>query len=108
MAHLTWLEDAAYRRLLCLYYRKEQPIPVESTKRADWCGRYRRQSREAVATVLREFFELTDGGWVNKRCDTEIEAYRSEGTGQTERTDRRAVVRKKERNRQTQWVSVGF
>ena len=26
-AHLTWLEDMAYTRLMRLYYRREQPIP---------------------------------------------------------------------------------
>ena len=76
-AHLTWLEDAAYRRLLCLYYRKEQPIPVEIDQACRLVRAVSKAEREAVATVLREFFELTDGGWVNKRCDTEIEAYQA-------------------------------
>ena len=76
-AHLTWLEDAAYRRLLCLYYRKEQAIPVEIDQACRLVRAVSKAEREAVATVLREFFELTDGGWVNKRCDTEIEAYQA-------------------------------
>ena len=76
-AHLTWLEDAAYRRLLCLYYRKEQAIPVEIDQACRLVRAVSKAEREAVATVLREFFELTDGGWVNNRCDTEIEAYQA-------------------------------
>ena len=76
-AHLTWLEDAAYRRLLCLYYRKEQPIPADLDKACRLVRAVSKAEREAVSTVLREFFTLTDEGWVNKRCDTEVEAYQA-------------------------------
>ena len=30
--HLTWIEDAAYRRLLDVYYVKEGPLPKHKAK----------------------------------------------------------------------------
>jgi len=74
-AHLTMVEDCAYSRLIRLYYRSELPIPAD-TKRA--CRLVRAQSkpeRDAVVVVLKEFFELKDDGWHNKRCDEELTAY---------------------------------
>lgn len=73
-AHLSWLEDAAYRRLMCLYYRREQPIPADLAQACRLVRASNKQEREAVETVLREFFEQTPDGWRNKRCDEEIEA----------------------------------
>ena len=74
-AHLSWLEDAAYRRLMCLYYRREQPIPADVAQACRLVRAASKAERDAVATVLREFFVLTDGGWRQDRCDGEIEAF---------------------------------
>ena len=72
-AHLSELEDLYYRRLLEIYYTREEPIPGD-VERA--CKLVRAQSpaaKKAVAAVLGEFFERTDRGWANARCDEEIE-----------------------------------
>jgi uncharacterized protein YdaU (DUF1376 family) len=74
-AHLSWVEDMAYTRLMRLYYRKELPIPVDV---AEACRLVRAQSREqraAVESVLREFFSLAADGWHQKRCDADIGRY---------------------------------
>ena len=74
-AHLSMLEDAAYRRLLDAYYIREAPLPTDVR---DCCKLARAQSkpeREAVAYVLREFFELRDDGHHQDRCDREIARY---------------------------------
>lgn len=76
-AHLSWMEDAAYRRLICLYYRREQPIPADIAQACRLVRAVSKPEREAVETVLREFFTLTDDGWRNKRCEEEIDASRS-------------------------------
>lgn len=71
-AHLTWAEDLAYRRLICLYYRTEKPL---TSKVDDVCRLIRAQGgqeKKAVAQVLNEFFLLTDDGWRHARCDEEI------------------------------------
>ena len=73
-SHLSWLEDAAYRRLMCLYYRREQPIPLDIAQACRLVRAVGRAERLAVATVLREFFVETEDGWRNRRCDAEIEA----------------------------------
>lgn len=69
--HLTAEEDLCYRRLLDLYYDTEQPIATD----IPWVSRRIRLGSEVVESVLREFFELTDEGYKNHRCDAEIEAY---------------------------------
>lgn len=69
--HLTADEDLCYRRLLDLYYDTEQPIPTDIPS----VSRRIRMGSDVVESVLREFFEITDEGYKNHRCDAEIEAY---------------------------------
>jgi uncharacterized phage protein (TIGR02220 family) len=70
-AHLTPLEDIAYRRLLDFYYDTEVPIPIA----IPLVSRRLRIPAETVKVVLDEFFQLTDEGYRNKRADAEIVAY---------------------------------
>ena len=71
--HLSNDEDLAYRRLIEWYYDTEKPIPVET----QWVSRRLRVETEALETVLRDFFVLTDDGWKNDRCEREIAEYRN-------------------------------
>jgi uncharacterized protein YdaU (DUF1376 family) len=73
-SHLTWLEDAAYRRLICLYYRREAPVPADMAQACRLVRATTRQERDAVEAVLNEFFQLSDDGWRHKRCEAEIQA----------------------------------
>ena len=75
-AHLTFTEDAAFTRLLRIYYRDERPLPVEVRSVQRLAGARMPEELEAVETVLREFFTLSDDGWHNKRCDEEISAFK--------------------------------
>lgn len=72
-AHLSWVEDCAYRRLLDLYYSREQAIPGDVVQAARLCRATSKEERKAVETVLTEFFTLTDKGWTHGRCEEEIE-----------------------------------
>lgn len=72
--HLTWTEDAAYRRLLDLYYIRESALPAEKRQVYRLVLASTDEQREAVDIVLSEFFTLTDSGWVHKRCDVELAA----------------------------------
>ena len=71
-AHLTMLEDAAYRRMLDLYYSSERALPLNRD------GLYRlvrarsKDEKKAVDTILEEFFHLGETGWHQTRCDEEI------------------------------------
>jgi uncharacterized protein YdaU (DUF1376 family) len=83
-AHLSWVEDAAYRRLISLYYRREGPIPAEISQACRLVRATSKQEREAVETVLREFFVESPDGWRSKRCDEEIESARTKAKANQE------------------------
>lgn len=72
--HLTWTEDAAYRRLLDVYYVRETALPAEKRQVYRLVLATTDEQREAVDTILEEFFELTDAGYSHKRCDIELAA----------------------------------
>lgn len=69
--HLSNEEDLAYRRLLDYYYQTEAPIPTAIPP----LSRRFRIAEEVLCTVLNEFFEKTEEGWKNRRCDEEIAEY---------------------------------
>lgn len=71
-AHLSMLEDAAYRRLLDVYYSTEQPLPADIATLCRLVRAKTRAEKRAVESVTREFFQLCDGAWRQKRCDCEI------------------------------------
>lgn len=69
--HLADAEDLAYRRLLDLYYMSEKPIPLDTQS----VSRRIRLDLDITESVLREFFEHTENGYRNSRCDVEIAKY---------------------------------
>jgi len=69
--HLSDAEDLAYRRLLDLYYMSEKPIPLDTES----VSRKIRLDRDITESVLSEFFEKTETGYRNARCDAEIAKY---------------------------------
>lgn len=72
-AHLSWLEDCAYRRLLDVYYSREQAIPADIAQACRLVRASGKEEKRAVETVLREFFKETDAGWSHSRCEAEIQ-----------------------------------
>lgn len=76
-AHLSFVEDAAYHRLLRRYYQDEKPLPVDVAAVQRLVGARTKDERAAVDAVLREFFTLADDGWHQDRADREIETYRA-------------------------------
>jgi len=83
--HLTWTEDAAYRRLLDTYYTTEKPLPAELRAVCRLVLASTDEQREAVQVVLDEFFELTDAGWINARADAEIDSMRVKQSAQEDK-----------------------
>lgn len=79
-AHLSWLEDMAYTRLMRLYYRREAPIPTDIGQVCRLVRATSKHEREAVQSVLNEFFDQKEDGWHNKRCDEEINATQEKAT----------------------------
>jgi uncharacterized protein YdaU (DUF1376 family) len=84
--HLSFVEDAAYSRLIRKYYATEKPLPADIKATQRLIGARTKEEREAVETVLHEFFDLREDGWHQTRCDAEIEAYQA---GEPEREERR-------------------
>lgn len=71
-AHLSEMEDLAYRRLLDWAYLHEAPIPADIDQIARLIRM--RSHSDCIASVLREFFVCTEAGWVSQRVQQEIEA----------------------------------
>jgi uncharacterized protein YdaU (DUF1376 family) len=69
-AHLSEIEDLAYRRLLDWYYLHESPIVDDIPEIARQIRM--RTHTESIAIVLQEFFELTKNGWSSIRANREI------------------------------------
>lgn len=69
-AHLTEIEDLAYRRLLDWYYLHESPIPLN----IDEISRQirMRSHSDCIASVLNEYFSHTEDGWIHHRANKEI------------------------------------
>ena len=86
-AHLTFVEDAAYGRMLRKYYSTEKPLPADLKQVQRLVGARSKDEREAVETVLNEFFTLQDDGWHNARCDAEIARFQE---GEPERAVKKA------------------
>lgn len=71
--HLSWIEDAAYRRLLDVYYVKEEPLPMDVSQVYRLVVASTDEQREAVDVVLGEFFICMEDGYHHTRCDAEIQ-----------------------------------
>jgi uncharacterized protein YdaU (DUF1376 family) len=72
--HLSDAEDLAYRRLLDLYYMSESEIPLNT----ELVARKIRLDLDITESVLGEFFEKTETGYFNHRCDAEIAKYQAQ------------------------------
>lgn len=70
-AHLEPMEDLAYRRMLDLYYVREEPLPASV---ADIARLIRLRGQEVVIqAVLDEFFVQGERGcWTHDRCEAVI------------------------------------
>jgi uncharacterized protein YdaU (DUF1376 family) len=70
--HLSHIEDLAFRRLLDYYYLHEVPIKQRNIARQIGMRDYEQE----VLSILDEFFESTEKGYINPRADKEIAKYR--------------------------------
>jgi len=73
-SHLSLEEEAIYFRLINFYYDSESPIPLETQP---VFRRLRMGSQvETASSILTEFFEETDKGWIHSRCENILKDYR--------------------------------
>lgn len=105
-AHLSFAEDAAYSRLLRKYYAEEAPIPAELKVAQRLVGARTREEKDAVETVLEEFFELQDDGWHNKRADEEIAAAHAQDEDREARRSNEAERQRRHRERRRELFDI--
>jgi uncharacterized protein YdaU (DUF1376 family) len=74
-AHLSMIEDGAYRRLIDLYYTREDLLPPNLDAICRLIRARSEEEKAAVIVVLDEFFTRTDDGYRHKRCDEEVARY---------------------------------
>ena len=74
-AHLTRMQDLAYRRLLDLYYMHERSLPADPVQCARRIGMS--DCLDDVRVVLADFFVLAALGPHNKRCDEILHEFTS-------------------------------
>ena len=75
-AHLTFIEDATYSRLIRKYYATEKPLPIDMKTVQRLINARSKEEKNAVVSILNEFFTLTDDGWRQERCDHEIARFK--------------------------------
>ena len=97
--HLNWEEDCAYRRLLDTYYVTEKALPSDLRSVCRLVMASTDAQREAVEIVLKEFFILTEAGWVNERADAEIDEMKSRQQIAKAKADKRWDKHRAERSK---------
>jgi uncharacterized protein YdaU (DUF1376 family) len=75
-AHLSFVEVAAYSRLIWKYYATERPLPPDLKDCQRLVGARTKDEKLAVQDMLTEIFSLEADGFHNKRCDEELERFR--------------------------------
>ncbi len=76
-SHLSLPEHGVYRQLLDTYYLSEQPLPTDIGIVCRKISARSDEEKKLVKSILDEFFVFTETGWIQDRCDREIQAYRS-------------------------------
>jgi uncharacterized protein YdaU (DUF1376 family) len=71
-AHLSMLEDAAYRRMLDVVYATEKPLPKDQLSIYRLVRARSHAEKLAVDVVLGEFWIEGEHGWHNKRVEEEL------------------------------------
>jgi uncharacterized protein YdaU (DUF1376 family) len=74
-AHLTLMEHGIYRQLLDSYYLDEVPLSNDLAKLMRSHSVRSAEEQQSLQNVLTDFFELTESGYIHKRCDSVIAQY---------------------------------
>ena len=93
-AHLTWDEDAAYRKLIDWYYSLEGPLPSDTRAIYRKIKADTEDRRAATDAVLSEFFTLTEEGYRHEKCDERIAKFYQTSKSASERGKAGAAAKK--------------
>ena len=73
---LTMIQHGAYRQLIDQYYLNEKPLTLDlEVLCADLLVRGE-DEKKAIIFILEKFFSKTEDGYVHKRCNTVIQAFK--------------------------------
>ncbi|MGH8388185.1 MAG: YdaU family protein [Pseudomonas sp.] len=92
---LTMLEHGAYTLLLDACYDRERFPTMEEA--IDWCWARNKDEIDAVELVLRKFFELIDGRYVQTRIQDEITSYHATALKNKEIAEKREADKRTRR-----------
>ncbi len=92
----------AYRLLLDRYYLTEKPLIIDTKKLARLIGMS--NYLDEVNQVLDDFFDLTDDGYENSRCEREINLYQAKASAARVNGQKGGRPRNPEKPRKTQPV----
>lgn len=76
-AHLSPVEECFYRRAIDWYYVNEKPLPLDLDQVHRFLRAKTKTDRQAIETVLSDFFQKTASGFQHSRCEIELEKFRS-------------------------------
>jgi uncharacterized protein YdaU (DUF1376 family) len=88
-SHLSLLEHGIYRQLIDSYYLSESPLTKDLEKLMRTHSIRSAEEMLSFSNVLSDFFELTEEGYIHKRCDQTIAEYH----GKSEKARASAKVR---------------
>lgn len=71
-AHLSYVQDSAYRRMLDHYYKTGGPLPLDRDTLYRACRALRKEERHAIDFILSTFFKTDGDGYHQPRADAEI------------------------------------
>ena len=74
-SHLSLVEHGIYRQLMDSYYLDEQPLCADLAKLMRSHSVRTADEQQSLKNVLADFFELTENGYIHKRCDEVIADY---------------------------------
>ncbi|KPX57025.1 hypothetical protein ALQ57_02630 [Pseudomonas amygdali pv. hibisci] len=92
---LTMLEHGAYTLLIDACYDRERFPTMEEA--IDWCWARNSDEIAAVELVLRKFFDLVDGRYVQARIQDEIASYHATALKNKEIAEKREATRRTKR-----------
>ena len=101
-SHLTLLEHGIYRQLLDSYYLDEAPLSNDLAKLMRSHSVRSAEEQQSLQNVLTDFFELTEEGYIHKRCDEVIAAYHGKSEKARQSANARWLGNKSERNANAQ------
>ena len=87
--YFDYVHHGAYLQLMSLYYETEKPIPLDIKVVLKLVTARNEEEVEAVKHVLENFFTKSDEGYIQKRCEVEIEAFQKNSELQSIRAKKR-------------------